>query len=350
MVSGELLTPKKIAKVCNEAISEKWDKDITIAITGYEGSGKSTLAIKIAKNGQWMLGLPFDYFKTIIYTMSPKEILEKIKDEQTKYFIFDEAIKQFYKMEFGTSHVRELTKIFTIIRKLNNVYIFNIPRIHDLTEYFRNHRIQIWIHVFHRPPNDVQFYASDFHNWMWRYKFGWGAVLCADQNPFFRDPWHIERIQAMIKKMTKTGFNLLSLSSKIRFFRKYAKDNFVGFVLFTRLTSSEYDKYKKFNLNFSVSDIVEDKTTPFTIMKYLKALKILRRLGLSTPTICSLLDISKSQLKEIRKMMKKVDVSFERGQLRYLISKRKSLLKEAEEKLPTMHKTAWEFLKELEHQ
>ena len=150
------------------------DFDVPICITGRERSGKSTLSIRMTKK----LIKKIDLEKNIAYRT--KEAQEKILAvERGGVVILDEAIRALYKMNFMKSEVKEITQLFAQIGTKNMVFFLNIPRIWDLSENIRNHRIKFWIHIIGR---------------------GHAVVFEPDRSPLVTDPWHRAENYKILKK------------------------------------------------------------------------------------------------------------------------------------------------------
>lgn len=153
------------------------DKDAVIAITGYEGDGKSTLAIVLAK----ALDEHFSFDKNVLFSPTTEEIEGSIKNlPKYSVIIADEAIKAFYKKKHAGKMAIMLNIIYAICRQENKISILCIPRFCDLLEFFRNHRVFLWIHVIKR-----------------------GTAICMikDWSPFTDDPWHLKQNQQILDKM-----------------------------------------------------------------------------------------------------------------------------------------------------
>jgi len=195
---------------------------MTIAVTGEEGIGKSSMAIQLArrigkrKDGQFTFCLS----RNVLFSPSFENVQEAIKS-LPKYapIILDEAIKVLYKLRWHDKIQILLNQFFAICRQENKIAILCIPRFTDLNEYFRNHRVKIWIHVIDR---------------------GKAFVFVKDRNPFVKDCWHFQEMQ---KKMEKHNFNALSYRSKLKLIKK--NKSFVGIIQFCNLPIPMQERYKK---------------------------------------------------------------------------------------------------------
>lgn len=198
------------------------DYDMTIAFTGEEGVGKSTGAIQLARkigkreNGQFTFCLS----KNVLFSPSFENVQDAIKNlPQYAPIILDEAIKVLYKLRWHDKIQILLNQFFAICRQENKIAILCIPRFTDLNEYFRNHRVKIWIHVIDR---------------------GKAFVFVKDKNPFVKDVWHFREME---KKMEKHNFNALSYRSKLKLLKR--NKSFVGVLKFKDLPEAMSERYKK---------------------------------------------------------------------------------------------------------
>ena len=161
----------QLAQVINLKLRQ--DDDLTICIDGREGRGKSTLAL--------LLGLAIDsnfhLERNVLYSPSEEELKEKMtKSPKYSAIIADEAIKVLYKQNWSKQTF--VAMLFAVIRQENKCAILVLPRFTDLNEYFRNHRVYIYIHVIER---------------------GRAVVFAYDDTVGVKQPWHLDENYAKIK-------------------------------------------------------------------------------------------------------------------------------------------------------
>lgn len=193
---------------------------ITDNFTVTHNSGKSSLAI--------LLGLcidpNFDLEKNMIYSNEMEELSKSVR-ELPKYSVIipDEAIKFLYKLNWGTAGQKYINTLYALARKENKITILPIPRFTDVNEFFRNHRIKIWIHIV---------------------KEGHAVMFQKDWSPFsFRDPWRIQDNEKLIERMRRgRKFAVFSLREKMRIFK--ACRNYVCSFRFPQLPSTIYGQYE----------------------------------------------------------------------------------------------------------
>ncbi len=220
---------KRFCFVLKERIKRNWDN--VVAITGDEGVGKSTLAIWIGK----LVDKYFNIERNEIVSTDPKELYEKItKLRKGSVLIVDEAIKILYKHEWASKTQKFLNTVYALARKENKTTLLCIPRFRDLNEFFRNHRVKFWIHVFAR---------------------GKAIIFVRDWNPFAKDVWWMDYNQEIIEKWTK-GKNPIvdiDLSRKIELFSKCK--NFISLIEFPNLDKKTEEEYNEFVKKYSYEGI-----------------------------------------------------------------------------------------------
>lgn len=192
------------------------DWDICIAVTGEEGVGKSSFAIQLCRRiGQFRLG------RNVLFSPRSDDIKNMIT-QLPKYspVLLDEAIKVLYKMNFSSKVQKVLNQFYTLCRQENQISIFVIPTFNDLSTFYRNHRVKIWIHILER---------------------GIGIVFIKDSNPLVKrdDCWHLEDTEKLFKKV---NFNMLSRQTKIKWLAR--NKCFVGTLKFKDLPPNIAEKYK----------------------------------------------------------------------------------------------------------
>lgn len=208
----------KIGELCLRRIAK--DKDLVIAISGDEGEGKSTLSI--------LLGVAisdiFDLEKNMIYTDERNELYEKlISMPKGSPIIPDEAIKMLYKHNWASAGQKYINMLYSLARRENKITILPIPRFTDINEFFRNHRVRVWIHII---------------------KEGHAIMFSKDWSPFsFKDPWFIYENEKLIEKLRRRKkLASFDFSEKVRILRQCR--NFVIYFKFPKLPDSIYGTYK----------------------------------------------------------------------------------------------------------
>ena len=157
----------------------KKDMDCVVAITGGEGLGKSTCAMLIAM----MMDKNFDFERNVIFMPTEKEVREKVfKLRKYTPIVLDEAMRVLYKREWQTRARRQLNILFSLCRKRNLSFFMCIPKLWDLDEYMREHRVRIWIYIPTR---------------------SYAMVFIKDRSPFAKDVWHRDKNQKIVEKAMK---------------------------------------------------------------------------------------------------------------------------------------------------
>jgi len=164
IVSIELIGVKKVYDILCEDPYHNFVANGMVV----HNSGKTTAAIQVGKQ---IDKKHFNIAQSMIYTTDHKEIQAKIEDPKISVLIIDEAIKNFYKLNFQDRKQKYLNQVWTLCRKENKITVLCIPRFRDLNEYFRNHRIKYWVHILTR---------------------GIAVVLIKDDSAFVQDPWYMD--------------------------------------------------------------------------------------------------------------------------------------------------------------
>lgn len=204
----------------------KTGKDYVIAVTGDVGEGKSTSAINLSEK----LYPDFDMWKNIIYTGSIREYEEKYEIlEERGVLIFDEAIELMYALDFMKSNVKDLVKNFAAKHRKEKhaIYILNIPHLTDLTKYWREKRVKMWIELLAREA-----FKKD--------RVG-AVVFEKERIPFLpssADVWLMKSYYKKYMKMIKKGYNV---NTALDILEKHPY--FVNEVTFKKFKKSKYAKY-----------------------------------------------------------------------------------------------------------
>lgn len=197
------------------------DWDMVIAITGIrEGIGKSTLEILLG----YLVDKDFDLEKNMSYLPTTKEIEEKFYAlNQYQLLGIDEAIKILYKLKWMDRLQIAINEMYATERKQNKATALCIPRIRDLNEQFRNHKVNINIHIVARG------YAVVFR----RDDFNFASV----------DPWHLKETEKLLEKLRMNRKIMeIVLDERMSIYRK-CPTYWFDFV-FPPLPKPIFDKYK----------------------------------------------------------------------------------------------------------
>jgi len=154
------------AKDIRKRLRNDWD--CVIAITGRSGVGKSCLA--------FLLDILIDDHFSIDNNLSliPNEKqLKKQFCSLKRYSIFhvDEAVRALLKYKWYDKLQQALIELYETERWRNICTLLLIPRFKNLTENFRNHRVDINIHIYDR---------------------GRAIVFFKDPDKDIDDPWHMK--------------------------------------------------------------------------------------------------------------------------------------------------------------
>lgn len=252
-----------------ERLEENWD--IVVAITGEEGVGKSTFSIQLAKK----LDSKFDLEKNVSYLPNEEEVEFKFYEIRPKsVLLIDEAVKGFYKLNWQDKMQQRINQMYATERWQNKITLLLIPRFTDLNEFFRNHRVRFWFHIFKR---------------------GYGVMLSKDIiNPFNPDPWFMKEnfkaIDEFLKK--RKSFNL-KVEEIEKLYEKRIR-NFVTFFTFEDLDEETKSKYLELKIKYREKE---------SILKDEKRDNIIARMyyviGLSQEEIAQLTGLAQSRISTI---------------------------------------------------
>ena len=184
---------------------------------------------RAAKEELTKRGIPFketDYEfslkQNMIYSNEQTEVRTKLRS-MPKYtpIVPDEAIKFLYKLNWASAGQKYINTLYALARRENKITILPIPRFIDVNEYFRNHRVRIWVHIIEE---------------------GYAVVFVKDKSAFNpKDPWLIQENMKIVEKIRKRkGF----LSTTRDWIWAYSRCiNFVKWFRFPGLPDPVYGQY-----------------------------------------------------------------------------------------------------------
>lgn len=270
---------KDLADIAKKRVHE--DKDLVLAFTGNEGDGKSGLSINFGLK----VDGNFDLKRNILYSPTVQEAREKIFNlPHFSYVDVDEAIKVMYKLNWSNKLAKYLNVVYAICRNEHKITGLCMPRFTDFTEYFRNHRIRVWVHIF--DP------ISKSKNW------GEAAVMVKSWNPLTSDPWGMVQAEKLYRKLTKRQrAGTFSVEMQKDFYSKL--DSFVDTLEFGFVKQDLWEEYIRLKAELSVADeLDEDKESKAELWqsRCVLAIKALKGLGANEKDVARLLKVSKGSI------------------------------------------------------
>lgn len=172
----------------------------------------------------------FKMFRNVLFSPGVKVIREKIYNlPPYTPIIADEAIKIMYKLNWGTKIQKYLNKIYAVCRDQNKISIFNMPRFTDFSEYFRNHRLRLWVHIVDPISNEK--------------REGHAVVMARSWNPITTDAWGLKRFEKRLEDERKRGKKdvYYNLDDKIAAFEELP--GFVDILRFQWLNKTLWSEY-----------------------------------------------------------------------------------------------------------
>ena len=213
------------AKKTRKRVRRKWDA--VYGITGAEGVGKSTLAYQMGKH----MDDTFSMERNIIFSPDKEKVRRAIVD-LPRYSVIDvdEAIKMLYKLNWYQDAQIFLNMIYALCRRENKISLLLMPRFRDFSEFFRNHRILLWIHCISR---------------------GHAILFAKHWSPFIDDPWLTRDNQRIIDKRAKriAGLNADERASILR-----KSPNYVMEMAWDPMTPQEEKLYEEMRTRSGVYD------------------------------------------------------------------------------------------------
>lgn len=257
----------------------KKDKDLAIAVTGVEGDGKSNLSVEFGLTADPF----FELERNMLFSPNVKEMRDKIYNlPPLSVVIADEAIKIMYKLNWTSRIQKYLNKLYAVCRNQNKISIFNIPRITDINEYFRNHRVRLWIHIVDPISNE----KAEGH----------AVVMSRSWNPVTTDPWGLKVFEKKMEEQRKKKKDSeYELEDKINLFAQMP--SFIDVLKFNWVPKKLWDEYEqlKSEVEFDEEELLEEETINTEIREWrertLKCTRIFIKLGYSKQAICKLFDI-----------------------------------------------------------
>lgn len=237
-----MLTIDEVAK--NTLHRLKDGKDLVIACTGDERDGKSSISIQLAMGIDPLFALE----RNMLFSPKAEEMKSKVTSlPHYSAIIADEAIKALYKQK-RDKMLTYINKLYMICGKENKASILNLPRFTDLSEYFRRHRVRIWIWII-----DPISKTKDI---------GHAAVFSRTWVQVAEDPWYFKDLQKTIdeysrmRKIKEIDFNLthrINVLSKSR--------NFVGIMEFGKVEQTLWDRYSELKDKYAYEDMDTNEKT-----------------------------------------------------------------------------------------
>lgn len=292
-----MLSIKDVAEICLQRT--KADKDIAIAITGFEGEGKSALSIALSLE----IDPLFDVKRNILFNPTVKEITSKIYNlPQHTPLIADEAIKIMYKLNWGQKIQRYLNQIYALCRKQNKISIFNLPRFTDASEYFRNHRIKLWIHILDGLSNKKD--------------YGYAVLMVRSWNPVTTDPWSLKQFEKEMqlgRKRRKVDSEY-SIDDRVELFSNLS--TYVGVFRFEWVSPhiwSEYEAEKaKVRMDEELESLdKEDKQLTIWKQRAFKSIKAFQAMGYKRKALAKFYGVEQVTVSSWLNEMKKLKESKE---------------------------------------
>ncbi len=270
-----------LKQLADESVNRaKSDKDLAVVVTGAEGDGKSAFSLGLG----YKIDPLFELERNVLFSPTVETIKDKIYNLPPYSVIdADEAIKILYKLNWQSKGQKFLNTVYTLCRSQNKISLFNIPRISDANEYFRNHRMKIWIHIVD-PINNKK-------------KEGHGVLMSRSWNPVTTDPWGLKVFEMKMAKERKYGKKDVNydLDEKISLFSELP--SFVDTIKFTWIDSKIWADYEKLKELHSIKDednIEQDKALlkiSGLNQKYLISVKTFMKLGYTKQSISRLFGV-----------------------------------------------------------
>ena len=219
------------------------NKDAVVAVCGERGLGKSSFAI-LSSILLRRIGLSYSFSNNFYGSEKTKEVLTEIVNSEKTVYNFDEVINYGYSRNATTRINKRFANIFTMARKLNNVYFYCIPKFRKLDSDLRNDIVHYWIEIF------WQSNTKDHHK-----KYAHAVIFRKDKNPISLDPWGFEEMRAYKYKKVFTHEAQQRILKKMR--------SYVCTISFPALPlklEEEYEQLSKDALRKTMSSIKEEKT------------------------------------------------------------------------------------------
>lgn len=232
------------------ALRTQENKDAVVCVSGERGLGKTAFAL-VSSIVLRKMKVKFDFSNVFYGAGNTRQAIRKVINSEGTAFVFDEMIDVAYSRDAMTSMNKNIAKILTKARKLNNIYFFCIPRFKNLDSTLRNDVVHYWAEMLYQSKNTVR---SKRH--------ATAALFRKDRNPVAEDPWGMSATK-YIKKRVYTSQDQTKLVKRLR--------SFVCFMKFPPLPYSieaEYEGLSKQSLKDTgdkfLSGILKEKKSEKT--------------------------------------------------------------------------------------
>lgn len=216
---SDQMTIKEFAKHQAKYV-RKNNRDMVIAVTGYEGFGKSSFSAEFGFEAD----PNFDLVKNVLYTPDADSTRDKIVN-LPKFSVVDvdEALKILHKQNRFDKSQKYINDVYGLGRKENKISLLNMPLFVDFNKYFREHRIFYWVYILEQ---------------------GVGVIFAKDWSPFAKDPWWIdENMRIMKKARGRRGITTFSTEERLNILSKSL--NYVGHIFFDPLKPEIEARYQE---------------------------------------------------------------------------------------------------------
>jgi hypothetical protein len=255
------------------------DGDIAICIYGDEGIGKSNLGILCSI----LSDAKFNFIDNAVWTNNPEEVINKVKNLPKKSVLYiDEAIKVLEKQQWSKSTWLKI--LYNTIRGRNLITIFVLPRLIDLTEYFRNHRI----------------YQAIYVHWK-----GFACVINKTRIPNVSDPFNIKYNNWIMEQLDNAADDIAVMQ------KMQEMKGFRGFINFPVIPKKIKDVYLKFKMHYDLLNILEENNTedsPKDKKRVIWLAKLIRYLKESGSKIKDIMSITGQNKNEVNYYLYNVEV------------------------------------------
>lgn len=279
----------RLVKYVVKRVSEE-DYDATLALTGDEGVGKSSLAFWVTVLFYYYMGR-IDEFKldvNCVFKPNIHELLEVLDgfEKQTGIWM-DEAVDLLYKSDALTREAKAIVKEFTKDRSKNRLKLLLIPRITDLVENIRNHRILLNIYCYEK---------------------SYATILRKYKSVAAKDPWNLKEGEDKLKdfrfdrkmraRFYSRGKFKFSYGIKLAYYK-----NFSGFIRWPKMPEPWWSTYNGLkdtnnsNTNKEVRELIGVRKQKRDNALY-SVVNELHVLGYSQRKICKIVKVDQRTVSE----------------------------------------------------